>query len=168
MASTPDIDQVIAKTQSQIARLEAMEKSGMTSQPLLKRMSGHLAKNGNFLVPMLMAGCVFSVAWTQLQQKYKYQQEISTRDDQLKTLRAERQGLLDSLSQLEAKNRNIRHGIIQELDTGGYRLAPTAKRLRELLSLDSQTEFEHGVSVPEPVEFDARVTPPEQRTRLMI
>lgn len=54
-------------------------------------MAGHLAKYGNFLGPALMAGCVFSVAWSSMQQKYKFEREIASRNDQLDTLQAEKQ-----------------------------------------------------------------------------
>lgn len=67
------------------------------------RMAGHLTKYGNFLGPALMAGCVFSVAWSQLQQKYKFEREIASRNDQLDTLQAEKQRRVfsDSLAVLE-------------------------------------------------------------------
>lgn len=171
MSSTSDIDRVIAKTEGQISRLEAMERSGLASRPLLKRMAGHLAKHGNFLGPALMAGCVFSVAWSQMQQKYRYEREIASRNDQLDTLHAEKQRLLDRVGLLEVTQQEMRDGVLRELDAGGLRLAPTAERLRKVVSSEHRTsasEADTSATQLHGLKHQTEQAPHDSQSRLMI
>ena len=55
------------------------------------RLAGHVGKHGNFLANALLAGCIFGVAWSQLQQKYNYEREVAQRDEQLSIALSEKQ-----------------------------------------------------------------------------
>ena len=57
---------------------------------LLHRVSAHVGKHGHLLANALLAGCVFGVAWKQLQQKYSYERDIAQQDEKLSAARSEK------------------------------------------------------------------------------
>mmetsp|Transcript_5657 Transcript_5657/g.16150 ORF Transcript_5657/g.16150 Transcript_5657/m.16150 type:complete len:185 (-) Transcript_5657:412-966(-) len=134
-ASKPpvDIDKLIEKTEEQLSRLQALESGQVRTGTFVQRAARHIGKHGSVLANVALAGAVFAVSLSQLQQKHNFEYEIARREEQLDNAGAEKQRLRGQLAALEHDQERLREAVLQELDHGGMRLAPTAEKIRKLL-----------------------------------
>ncbi len=70
------LDELIAESERSLKRLESMEKSANRSTG--QRINAHVKRNSGHMMNIILAGGVFVVALTRLNDKYAYQVGLLT------------------------------------------------------------------------------------------
>lgn len=129
-------DQKIADIKRQlgetVSRIESIQ--GGQKQPLLTRISSHFRTQSGSLVNLVLTASIFAVAIGKLNQKQQHEiEKLNWQEKQLK-IQLDRDRLSQQVSGLERQLIQLKAGVQQELDDGGYRLGPVKSRLQEMLA----------------------------------
>jgi hypothetical protein len=69
--SMENLDKLIAESEQSLARLESMQNKA--NQGIGQRMSSHMKRNSGHMINVILAGSVFVVAISRLNEKYAHQ-----------------------------------------------------------------------------------------------
>lgn len=144
----------IAALREQLAKSVDRIDSLQTSKSWTARVSDHLRRNSNGIINLALASSVFAVALGRLAMKSQHEVEKQDWVEERQRILRQKENVQTEAAAARQQLQTLQQGVLDELQSGGWRLAPVAQRLRQQVEFSQRQqqsaawEAQRGVVLP--------------------